>query len=122
MYNGPNDQPFDVQRHAPGQAPWQQAQAKMMHDAAAWQAYERSREASGGNWSSSPVQQSRSSQPYSTGRGVRMYYAIILVIFGFPTLGGFIYGAPVLAIMWGVLWVAFASFPTVIRLIHRAQS
>jgi hypothetical protein len=38
MYDGPNYNPPDVQRHAPGQPPWVQTQAKAMHDAAAWQA------------------------------------------------------------------------------------
>lgn len=40
MYEGPNYNPHDVQRHAPGQPPWVQAQAKTMHDGAAWQAWQ----------------------------------------------------------------------------------
>ena len=40
MYDGPNYNPHDVQRHAPGQPPWVQAQAKAMHDGAAWQAWQ----------------------------------------------------------------------------------
>lgn len=43
MYDGPNYNPPDVQRHAPGQPPWVQQQAKIMHDGAAWQAYQRRR-------------------------------------------------------------------------------
>lgn len=38
MYDGPNYNPDSVQRHAPGQPPWVQAQAKVEHDAAAWTA------------------------------------------------------------------------------------
>ena len=40
MYDGPNYNPDSVQRHAPGQPPWVQAQAKVEHDGAAWQAWQ----------------------------------------------------------------------------------
>ena len=53
MYDGPNYNPPDVQRHAKGQPPWVQAQAKVTDDAAAWQAHQeeqKRREASGGNY------------------------------------------------------------------------
>lgn len=42
MTDGPNYQPHDVQRHAPGRPPWMQAQAKVEHDAAAWAAAQQS--------------------------------------------------------------------------------
>jgi hypothetical protein len=38
MYDGPNYNPPDVQRHAPGQPPVEQVLAKATHDAAAWYA------------------------------------------------------------------------------------
>lgn len=53
MDDGPNYNPPDVQRHAPGQPPWRQVIAKAEHEAAAWQAYQeeqKRREASGGNY------------------------------------------------------------------------
>ena len=119
MYDGPNYNPYDVQRHAPGQPPWVQAQAKATHDAAAWQAYQKQKNGCHriGDPYSAPNPQPPT--PLLQSQGFRVYCTIIVLFFGSATLGALAYGAPVMAIAWGFLLVSLIGLPFIVAALRR---